>query len=426
MKLTPFWKPSDKVLLAISGGIDSMVLLHLFAHLPLTQRPQLMVASVNHGMRVQGANDVAHVKKWCQVYHIPFYTNSIIPKHLNSEEEARTYRYGFFQHLVDEQACDYLVTAHHASDQVETILFKLIRGSSLQGISGMSVLRQWYKTCQLARPLLPYTKQDIERYAKEKHLAFVVDETNEQLNYTRNRIRKLIVPQLENEQDNLCQHFADFSQDLKDVLSIVRESVASVYDHVCIDNRLHKIELLKYTLPMQKEIIAKWLRDNHVLERHHVISIIDLLQTQQGEKKIQLSVQLWCVLSYDWLILTAHQPINKQSILENEYVLHDAVVYLTQQRTQESIISVSKDQLPITLRQRQSGDVFKLKHYTKKINRIFIDEKIPAYQRDDILLAVDTYGAIIAILHPKLLPLSKQQETGKIKPYYLNYRKREK
>ncbi|MBF0780003.1 MULTISPECIES: tRNA lysidine(34) synthetase TilS [unclassified Granulicatella] len=427
MKLTPFWKSTDTLLLAVSGGIDSMVLLHLFSQLPSQERPNFMVASVNHGMRVDSANDVEHVRQFCKIHHIPFYTNTDIPQHLRSEEEAREYRYAFFDNILMQFHCDYLVTAHHAQDQVETILFKLMRGSSLQGISGMSLFRQMTNGCVLARPLLLYTKKDIERYALKEQVSHVVDSTNESLNYTRNRLRHLIVPQLEREQENLGEHFINFSNDLKDVLSIVKDSVACVYPEVCKDNQLNKHALLKLSVPMQKEIIAKWLFDNDVLERYSVNQLLLLLSKQDGEKRIRLKENMWCVVSYQHIFLTTVKSEHVHSIvLENEYVQDTGTVYLSQYETNDTLVGVCKEQLPVTLRPRKTGDTFQLKYHTKKISRILIDEKIPAYQRENILLAVDSQGKILAILHPDLTKLSKQQETDKITiRYYLNYRKRE-
>ena len=185
-----------KFILAISGGIDSMVLLDGFHKLTLN----IEVAHFNFQIRAEESDaDEELVKQICSKNNIPFNKNTTdtttyaAEKGLSIQEAARELRYNWFFNLIKEKNADYIVTGHHADDSIETFFINLLRGSGIKGLCGIK------NTQQIIRPLLPISRVDIEQYAKINNVLFRNDSSNESLKYKRNFIRKKILPELNKE-----------------------------------------------------------------------------------------------------------------------------------------------------------------------------------------------------------------------------------
>lgn len=417
INIKTFWDVKDTVLLAISGGVDSMVLLDVFCTLPPEQKPHLVVACVNHGMRENAFEEVALVRRICQKHAIPFFTNDTIPTTIVSELAAREFRYQFFEDIAQRIGARYLVTAHHRDDQSETVLMKWIRGEFLTSLKGIAYKRQWTSTCELVRPLLRYDKSDLQHYAQQQHLSFLEDDSNASTMYFRNRVRHHIIPLLQDENPNINTAIESFVDDLSDVLDVVAVESDRVYPKVVRDDRVHKATLLTLPRAVQKQVLMMWLTTHDGLSRAVLTQLLALVQQECGEKTIYISDAKQCVISYEWIMMTTEQVNDSADIGE---------LYVSESQTPESVACISLDQQPFAIRTRKTGDTLLLEKYKKKVSRIFIDEKIPAYMRDTIPVVVDKNDQVIAILHSELVYLSKRQETGKIYTHYLNYRKRER
>ncbi len=206
------------LLLALSGGADSCALLHMLAVYCQRNGTPLSLAHVDHGIRgEESMRDREFCRALAEKYSLPFYLHIVnIPKlaHENGtglEEEARRVRYAFFTSVMKEQNIPILVTAHHADDNAETMLFRLARGTSASGLCGIPSVRDC-EGGKVVRPLLHMTKAEILGYCKENDLAFMTDSTNESLNYARNRIRHTVLPALQKINENTVQnmtHLAD-------------------------------------------------------------------------------------------------------------------------------------------------------------------------------------------------------------------------
>ena len=212
-----------KFLLGVSGGVDSVVLLHLMQAIPTNDRPQLSVAHINHQLREEADMEEAFVKQLARDYQLPFYSKrwekEEHPK-TGIEEAARSFRYSFFRQLMEEGEFNILMTAHHQDDQVETILMKLTRGSSLEQLVGIQ-FSQPFSTGYLVRPLLDVSKNELYTFAKQEQLTFVEDVSNKDLSFTRNRFRHSIIPLLKKENPLFNQQIIQFSKDLDDLLEIL-------------------------------------------------------------------------------------------------------------------------------------------------------------------------------------------------------------
>ncbi|NEW66262.1 tRNA lysidine(34) synthetase TilS [Granulicatella sp. zg-84] len=425
VELPHFWNKTSKLLLAISGGVDSMVLLDLY--IQLKNRPRALVAYVNHGIRQEAYKDIQLIQNVCRREGIPFVTNEDIPT-LLSEDEARTYRYGFLKKIVQEHQCTHLVTAHHLDDQVETIMMKLVRGSSLESLVGMQQVRFFTENCQLVRPLLLYGKEMLMDYAKNHRIDYLEDSTNHSDAYTRNRFRHHILPLLKKENHQFSKHIEDFSKELIDVLQIANEHIVHTYEHVVQKNCIQGETFRTLPTYLQKQIIVKWLRQHQLVTKSAIEDVLNLLNHTAGEKVCDLKNGWQCVNRYGngFLERKTNHQYKALNMTEDDTVdIQDYCLYVSDS-TEHAICPVSIDDLPLTIRTRQTGDKMCLGTFSKKINRIFIDEKIPKSERDSIYLIVNKKNDVLAILDERCQRLSNFRETGKISERYIIYRKREK
>ena len=193
-------KYGDTVVAAVSGGPDSMALLHMLARIKKAIDIEVVCAHVNHNTGRPGQlEEQQYVEKFCRNNNIIF-EGMVIEEYGddNFENEARTKRYNYFEQVVKEYNAKYLLTAHHGDDLIETILMRLTRGSTLRGYSGFSKIvdRGFYK---ILRPFIEVTKQELIDYNKKNKIHYFIDETNLEDIHTRNRFRKYIVPELKKE-----------------------------------------------------------------------------------------------------------------------------------------------------------------------------------------------------------------------------------
>ena len=189
----------DGVVAGVSGGADSVCLLFVLRKIQESLGGKLYVAHVNHGLRGEEAlADQEFVRRLCEEWQLPFYLKSVKlreiarERKLSEEEAGRLVRYDFFRKVAEETGAAKIAVGHNANDHAETLLFHLIRGSSLKGLAGISPVQG-----AVIRPLLCVKREEIEQYVKEKGLHFCMDKTNLEDTYTRNRIRHKLLPLME-------------------------------------------------------------------------------------------------------------------------------------------------------------------------------------------------------------------------------------
>ena len=219
-----------KLFLAVSGGLDSMVLLHLFQQLDY----EIAVLHCNFQLRgLESFDDQNFVAEYTNTNQIPFlltqFDTSAFAKDykLSTQVAARELRYSWFYEQLEEHKFDYILTAHHANDDLETFLINLSRGTGLDGLTGIPAQND-----KIIRPLLPFSRQEIENYAKENTIEWREDSSNASDKYVRNKIRHHLVPILKELNFEFISSFRKTQNYLQEAQAMVEDASIMVYQQV--------------------------------------------------------------------------------------------------------------------------------------------------------------------------------------------------
>lgn len=452
--LIPFWQPTDTIVVAVSGGVDSMVLCHLILQQTNKQwqKKHIIIAHVNHFMRENALHDQAVVERFAKDNALIFEVNTHAPT-LKNEAEARAFRYQFLKQIAQKYNANYIVTAHHQDDQVETILLDIIRhGSASRLLHIVDKQRMMGTNCQLVRPLLHVTKQQLLHYATQQRIPFVEDETNAQTHYTRNHLRHCVLPQLAIENDAYATHITQFAAELNDMNMFIDAFVTDAFKR-CVQNMNVHIEALQQEQPLiQKRVLIRWLEQIGYLTHYNIKQLLTLLQQQNGQKQLQLSATHRIVKTYQHFLfepipkkdtqfathfvenmscqwcqeeqdhqtpepchhctITLEHPLTIKTITNETYTISVQKHVVDDEKS--TVVPLTMSDLPLQLTTKKQGDTIRIANGNKKIKRLFIDAKVPQFQRDFIPLLATKNRRIIAILKNDLHYLSKFQETVKI------------
>lgn len=450
---------NQKILLAVSGGVDSMVLLDLFEKYSSEPSLKFGVAHVNHKLRKESDQEEVFLRNYCQVREIPFFSARWQEGPIastNVEARARMFRYQFFLEILNTQQYDCLVTAHHADDQAETILMRLIKGGFLQNMSGIKTERT-FGSYKLIRPLLHFSKSEIKQYAVEKQLIWFEDATNLQVNYFRNRIRQEIVPIMKRENPQFLTQVDHLSEQINEAHELIGEVVTVHFPtifkeveedvwEICLAEFRQRSKSLQYYLLyelFQKQGLLRKAKVNFVTIKQAQA----LLRGDEGKKVLHLSRGFRLVKSYQTAQLRRQEEeddsLSQSPVFLNEnqwqqLSVNEAIGLFLEQEPivlpeelkgwtqQDSCVISSKAPLPICVRKHQSGDrmVIDVSGHTKKISRIFIDQKIEAALRLQSWVVTDYSDKILWLIPFRKSYLSIEKETDKIH-YRLIYFKNE-
>lgn len=249
---------SKKFLLAVSGGADSVVLSHLF----LTSGLEFQIAHINYHFRGEDSNlDQKIVEDFCSENKIKFHLKDITEeeksKMTSLQNWARKIRYDYFFRILEEENLDYIVTAHHLNDELETFFINLSRGSGIKGLSGIPKNEN-----KILRPLLRYSKSEIYDYAKEKKINFREDKSNQKDDYLRNKIRNHLTPKLLEIFPQFLEQFGESLNYLSSVNEFYQNEIEKTYQEILLEENdkefiLNKEILLQKPKVLIIEIIRK-------------------------------------------------------------------------------------------------------------------------------------------------------------------------
>ena len=246
---------NDIIVVGCSTGPDSMALVDLLLKIRDKYSLSIIVAHVNHNVRQQSYEEADFLKKYCEDNSLIF--ESMIIENYgddNFHNEARNIRYQFFDNIVHKYGAHYLMTAHHGDDLVETVLMKIVRGSNILGYSGFRKVID-IGNYKVVRPLIEYTKKELEDYDKENHVKYYVDASNEKDKYTRNRYRKYILPFLKKEDSNVHLKFYKFSKTLQEADNFLVKERDKALKRVVEDNKINIDKFNEEDIYIKKEIL---------------------------------------------------------------------------------------------------------------------------------------------------------------------------
>ena len=395
---------NNSVVVACSGGPDSMCLLNIITNVATVKKLKIICAHVNHKVRKKSDEEEKMVREYCKNKNIIFELLTIdeYKKIKFNEDDARKRRYVFFEELIKKYKAQYLLTAHHGDDLVETVLMRLTRGSNLNGYIGIKKESK-NKGYYILRPLLTTTKEKIINYNKENKVPYENDESNDSTNYTRNRYRKEILPFLKKEEKNIHQKYLKFSEELNSYNEFVIKYIKKnkiIVDNSIIINKLEKndmflkrksLELL--ISEIQKEDILD-ISDNQIRE---MLTLFD-----KNNKSIDINNNYKCINEYGKIkIIKKETKKIYNIILENNLKIDNFIFYFNKGNYEKSnnCICLLSDELklPLRIRNRKNGDKMEIKNLgsLKKVNEIFINSKVSKDNRDKYPILVDSNDTII-------------------------------
>lgn len=390
-------KYGDAVVAGVSGGPDSMALLHVLIRLKKALDLEVVVAHVNHNTGRPGQiEDQKFVSEYCKKNSLIFETMTIEEYgDDNFHNEARSIRYNYFAKLVKQYNAKYVFTAHHADDLIETILMRIVRGSTLRGYSGFSDIVKM-KNYTIVRPLIHMTKDQILSYLSKHRVKYMIDQSNYKDVYTRNRFRKYIVPEFKKEDAQVHEKFYKFSKTLLEYNEYIDNQVNKIFNKVCPQNILNIEEFLKEEKLIQTKIIYLMFEkiyqdDLMLLSDKHAEIIHNLILSKKPNAIVHLPNNIIATKSYNNLQLT------KVEYKDNIYEIQISdYLNLPNGKNIEKIksskiddnnicrLDLSTVKQPLYVRNRQSGDKMTVKGMLgrKKISDIFIDCKVSQQERD--------------------------------------------
>lgn len=417
-------KKDEPIVVGVSGGPDSMALLHLMAMLRKRIGILIVCAHVNHNVRKESENEKEFVQKFCEENDVVFeYMKIEDYGDDNFHNEARDKRYRYFGSIVKQYHAKYLLTAHHGDDLMETILMRLVRGSTLRGYSGFSriVKRDNYV---ILRPLIHMTKDDIYRYLEEYQIPFVQDASNQKDVYTRNRFRKYIVPEFKKEDSQVHHKFYKFSKILIEYNDYIDSQVKIYMKEVYPQNVLNVEKFKTLESIIQRKIVYLMLEqiyqdDLMLITDRHAELLEQLILSDKANASICLPNNVVAVKSYQ-SVQFVHE------LFHNQYYEIELIDYMNlpngknievlseTEEDNNNVCRLSKQDLkfPLHVRNRKTGDKIAVKGLRghKKVKDIFINEKIPSLERETWPVVVDAEDTIVWIPGLKKSKFDKTKE----------------
>lgn len=402
-------KENDTIILGNSGGPDSMFLFNVLLGLRKKYNLKIICAHVNHNVRVESDNEQVFLMNYCEENKVLFESMKI-EKYGddNFHNQARNIRYNFFEDLVKKYDANYLMTAHHGDDLVETILMRIVRGSTLKGYSGFEKIMDngFYKTI---RPLIFLTKDYIQKYDDEHNIPYVVDKSNFKDKYTRNRYRMKILPFLKEEDSNVHKKFIKFSETLEEYDRFINNELKRSINSVYKDGEINLPKFFSLDILIQKKIISYILEDIYkedlmVITDKHVKLIMNLLSSKKSNSKICLPHNIEVIKSYDKVTFTKevkevidyNMELIKYAVLPNGHKL-EVVDDIDSNNNYVCRLDSNEIKTPLYVRTRKLGDKMYLKKVNgaRKVKSIFIDCKVPLEERDKWPVVVDSLDRIL-------------------------------
>ena len=435
MKINTLWNKEDKIAIALSGGVDSIVLFHLLVTEYKDSYKQLVVFHINHGLRQESYEEAEFVEKFVKDFDVKFYKEELNmsdlerDSHTSEEMLARELRYQAFNKMAKLEGVTKLLTAHHKNDQVENILMRLLTGRSID--HSLAICEEVEMAgLTIYRPLLNSLKAELEEYAKEKNLHYYVDATNFDTDYTRNNIRHNIVPLLNDINSGSFDNLINFANYYQNINNNLKKAILSNKDNYIFSRDEDKISLVKDKfLELNEEEMYFLLKDiitNELgildVKQRAIFDVVSSLKKNSGNKSYDLKNNLKIISQYETLYI---HKIEKKCYNDKIEIIIDKICensvyefyqnkFIISTDAKDSEIGFNKSELPLLVTIKKEGDRVRRGEINKKLSRIFIDEKVPKELRDTLPVIRNNKGEVLGVLG-----IGTRVNKNKIYDYYI-------
>lgn len=414
----------DRLLVACSGGADSIALLNFLHQQKEHLRIEIGCIHANHGLRGEESDeDERFVDSYCRKRNIPFYTKSLmIPDILNQQngnvqDICRRERYQFFEQVMNQYNYSTLAVGHHGDDQVESVFMGLTRGTRT---SGMYAKRQ-FGNGQLIRPFLGVTRKQIEAYLHQQQDTYREDSSNKKDTYTRNRFRHHIVPLIEQENPNVASVISQWTHQQQQDEQLLQKLAGKEYEEIIVSTSPQSISIdlnrfVDIEVALQKRVVLLLL--NYLYPNEHLWlsqSLIDQIHSQclerDGSNEIHLPKGRKGLRHYSTMLFSFEKASSSRmppptTLVIGEWKSIDETLRINLVEREDTFrldggwyVTLESSELPLLARGRQSGDRLLLKgmNEPKRLSRLLIDEKVPRHVREAIPLLVTQQGEILGV-----------------------------
>ncbi|UQB00465.1 tRNA lysidine(34) synthetase TilS [Pediococcus pentosaceus] len=403
-----------KIVVAVSTGVDSTVLINALINSTKIKHQQLIVAHVNHQLREQSIEEERFLHKWCRQHQITFmetdWPKSQHPQH-GVEAAAREFRYTFFKQVMHDQQAQVLLTAHNADEQAENFVMQVIRGGWLNQLNGIPE-RRTFAQGWLIRPFLKLTKQFLIETAQENKLRWFEDQTNRTTEFLRNRVRNEIIPAFRKENPRVVEHIQHYQDQLLEQSNLVDQVVLEKLTKLQRDESFDLLALRKESLPWQKKIILKIITEVNAeiaINENKLDELARLVNnTKQAQATIDIGKNYKFEITYNYLrigkkITVKGEQVKKRVVTLNSWLNldGDAQFQLSNQKSaldadETMVLSANQLRFPLFIRKINPNDRLRLKNGGyKTIRRELIDQKVPNEQRERYFAITDVDDEIL-------------------------------
>ena len=429
------WTKEDRLALALSGGVDSIVLFHLLVTKYRHTYKELVVFHINHGLRKESYEEAEFVEKFVSNYDIRFYKkelemNSLArDKHISEEMLARELRYKAFNEMAAKENITKILTAHHKNDQVENILMRLLTGRSMD-YNLVIDNKGRHGNLTIYRPLLNVLKETLEQYAQENNLKYYTDESNFDTDYTRNNIRHNIIPLLNDVSTASFDNLINFAKYYKNINDELKTRLLANKDNYILEKNQEKVVLSRAeVLSLSAEEIYFLLKDILMedlgvfdVTQRALFKVVEQLLNNSGNKSYDLKNNLKIVSEYS--VIYVHKIEKKcyndkieliidEVDINKVYTFHQSNFLITTTNN-SSEVGFNKEDLPLMVTAKRDGDRIQRGKVSKKLSRLFIDEKIPKELRDKLPVIRNKDGVL------GVLGINTKVNKNKKYDYYIN------
>ena len=391
----------DNVVVALSGGADSIALFHFLYQNREKLQINLSIAHLNHGLRGKESDgDEEFVKNVAEKYNLPFHvkhehmSTQQAPKGMGTEQWARQLRYSFLQDVAEKQ-CAKIATAHTLSDNCETLLFHLARGTSVKGTAGIARVRE-----NIIRPFIEITRTEVESYCDNNNLEYVTDSTNLTDDYTRNNIRHNVLPVLISINSKAETSMGRFLNNQKEIYDYFDKQARILLNDAEIESGKYDRNILRKADDLiLKQALAILIDTKTDVNSTKLNLVFDLFENEKGAVEIKKNEILVINDKFlYWKELIIQTVCKEKELVIGENVLFDGcIVYAEQLNCKKNMKfpDISKKALKfhadygkinadMLLRTRQTGDTFKPigRNCSKSLKKFFIEQKTPVADRD--------------------------------------------